>query len=169
MDVKSYLSPKTRVKKSTIEGQGLFAVKRIKKRELVGIKGGHIIDWKTLDRHKDIIGDSYLQIDDDFVLAPLKKSEVEKVMMFFNHSCEPNVGVRGDISFIAMRDIQPGEELTIDYAMIDDDYYRMKCNCGLKICRKTITGKDWKRKYLQRKYKGFFSAFIQKKSIESDD
>src|SRR3989344_9064252 len=119
MDVGSYLSPKTKVLKSPIEGFGLFADESIKKGELIGIKGGHIIDWRTLKKYEDLVGDSYLQIDDDFVLAPLRKNEVKKVMMFLNHSCEPNVGVRGEITFVAMRDIKMGEELTIDYAMID--------------------------------------------------
>lgn len=163
MDIKSYLSPKAKVKKSVIKGNGLFAVKLIKKGELIGIKGGHIIDWRTLKKHEKLIGDSYLQIDDRFVLAPLNKSEVSKVMMFFNHSCETNVGVRGEITFVAMRDIEAGEELTIDYAMIDDDDYQMKCNCRARGCRHMVTGKDWKRRDLQAKYKGYFSAFIQEK------
>jgi len=163
MDVKSYLSPKTRVRESAIEGHGLFAVRPIKKGELIGIKGGHIIDWKILKKHENLIGDSYLQIDDNFVLAPLSKEEVKKVMMFLNHSCEPNVGVRGEIIFVAMRDIKAGEELTTDYAMIDSDRYKMKCACGKKNCRQIITGHDWKDKNLQKKYKGYFSRYIQDK------
>lgn len=165
MDVKSYLSPKTKVRKSAVEGYGLFAGRPIKKEEVVGIKGGHIIDWKRLKEYKDIIGASYLQIDDNFVIAPLKTREVKKVMMFLNHSCSPNVGIRGEIIFVAMRNIKDGEELTIDYAMIDDDNYQMKCNCGARNCRQMVTGKDWKRANLQRKYKGYFSAFIQEKIV----
>lgn len=163
---RSYLSPKTKVSKSSIGGYGLFTAKPIKRGELVGIKGGHIIDWQTLKKYEDIIGDSYLQIDDNFVLAPLENNEVKKVMMFFNHSCEPNVGVRGEITFVAMRDIKAGEELTIDYAMIDVDRYKMKCGCGRDSCRKIVTGDDWRNKELQKKYKGYFSRYIQDK-IES--
>jgi len=37
--------------------------------------------------------------------------------MFLNHSCEPNVGILGQIIFVAMRNIDSGEELTIDYAL----------------------------------------------------
>lgn len=166
MGVKSYLSPKTRVRKSPIGGYGLFAIKPIKKGELIGIKGGYIIDWQTLKKYKNIIGDSYLQIDDNFVLAPLRKSEVKKVMMFLNHSCEPNMGVRGEITFVAMRNIKTGEELTIDYAMIDADRYKMRCGCGRSGCRRIVTGDDWRNKRLQKKYKGYFSRYIQDK-IES--
>ncbi len=164
MDVSTYISPKTKKGvKSKIEGQGLFATKPIKKGEIIAIKGGHIIDWKTLKKREKLIGASYLQIDDGFILAPLTKNEVGKVMMFLNHSCNPNVGVRGEITIVAMRDIKIGEELTIDYAMIDDDNYRMKCNCGARNCRKIVTGKDWKRKDLQRKYGKYFSTFLREK------
>jgi hypothetical protein len=163
MPVKSYLSPKTVVRKSAIHGRGLFAAKQIKKGELIGIKGGNIVDRETLKKRAALIGDSYIQIDDDFFLAPLAANEVKKVMMFLNHSCSPNIGVRGQVSFVAMRDIGEGEELTVDYATIDDDAYVMDCNCGTKLCRKRITGKDWKIPALQKKYKGFFSAFVQAK------
>ena len=161
MDVSTYISQKGKKgAKSKIEGRGLLAVKPIKKGEIVAIKGGHIIDWETLKKHEKLIGASYLQIADDFILAPLTKSEIDKVMIFLNHSCSPNVGVRGEITFVAMRDIKAGEELTIDYAMIDDNNYRMKCSCGARNCRKVVTGKDWKRKDLQRKYGNYFSTFL---------
>ncbi|MBU1164053.1 SET domain-containing protein-lysine N-methyltransferase [Patescibacteria group bacterium] len=163
MNIKSYLSPKTRVKKSLIEGRGLFGIRQIKKGELVGIKGGHIIGWKTLQRIRHLIGDSYFQIDDDFVIGPLKSNEVGKIMMFLNHSCNPNIGVRGEITFVAMRDIKAEEELTIDYAMVDNDIYKTKCNCAQKNCRKIIAGKDWQKKTLQKKYRGYFSRYIQDK------
>ncbi len=163
MAVKSYLSPKTGVRKSRINRYGLFATKPIRKGEVIGIKGGHIIDWETLEKNERIIGDSYLQIDDNFVLAPLSKNEVKKVMMFLNHSCGPNVGMRGEITVVAMRNIKAGEELNVDYAMVDADRYSMTCHCGDKNCRKIVTGRDWQDKKLQKKYKGFFSRYIQDK------
>ena len=48
-------------------------------------------------------------------------------MMFLNHSCEPNVGVQGQIVFVAMRDVAAGEELTLDYGTIDHDAEPMAC------------------------------------------
>ncbi|MGE0527480.1 MAG: SET domain-containing protein-lysine N-methyltransferase [Bdellovibrionales bacterium] len=84
-------------------------------------------------------------------------------MMHLNHSCEPNLGLQGQIVYVALRDVQPGEELTFDYAMTDDELYEMECRCGTPSCRKTITGFDWKRKDLQEKYDGHFSWFIQRR------
>ena len=84
-------------------------------------------------------------------------------MIHLNHSCDPNVGVQGQIAFVAMRDIAADDELTVDYAMTDDEAYEMECNCGSPRCRKVITGQDWTRRDLQRRYDGYFSWFIQRR------
>ena len=164
MNVSSYISPKARKgKKSGIHGRGLFAIKPIRKGEIVAIKGGHVLSREQFKKKRKIVGDSYIQIDDDFFLAPLTKEEHDTVMMFLNHSCDPNVGVKGQITYVAMRDIKPGEELTLDYAMIDDDDFAMICGCNKPNCRKTVTGRDWKRKELQKKYGEYFATFILNK------
>lgn len=164
MMTSSYITPKARKgRKSGIHGRGLFAIKPIRKDEIVAIKGGHIVTRDQLKKFRKIIGDSYIQIDDDFFLAPLSKKEHDRVMMFINHSCEPNVGVKGQITYVAMRNIERGEELTLDYAMIDDDAFEMQCGCGKSNCREVISGKDWKLKKLQKKYRNYFASFILKK------
>jgi len=84
-------------------------------------------------------------------------------MIFSNHSCDPNIGVQGQIVFVAMRDIQPGEELTHDWATTDDDSDEMRCNCGARTCRGIITGQDWRREELQRKYRGYIAWYLQRK------
>lgn len=59
---------------------------------------------------------------------------------FINHSCRPNSFVRithGHVIFFALRDIEPGEEITLDYveSYHPDDY---GCRCGAEGCRGTI-------------------------------
>jgi hypothetical protein len=71
--------------------------------------------------------------------------------------------MRGEITFVAMRDICAGEELTHDWAMTDDDDYSIECNCGAPECRKTLTGKDWQGRDLQERYAGYFSAYLARK------
>ena len=98
----------------------------------------------------------------DQILAALH-DEYEDVMLFLNHSCEPNVGVAGNIVFVAMRDIEVGEELTTDYALFDDYEGEMACECGRSSCRGVVSGQDWQRPELQSKYAGYFSWYLQQK------
>lgn len=104
-----------------------------------------------------------IQITDNLFIAPVTNEERALSMLYLNHSCEPNAGLCGEITFIAMRDIEPGEELTDDWAITDDDDYNEPCNCDAATCRKTLTGTDWRRNDLQRKYAGYFSAYLASK------
>lgn len=105
-----------------------------------------------------------MQIAEDFVLSSKYRKEDTD---YFNHSCKPNSGFRGQIILVAMRDIKIGEEITIDYAMItckskNARNYRFKCLCNSKKCRGIITNNDWKSPILQKRYKGYFQFYLQK-------
>jgi SET domain-containing protein len=164
MTIRSYISPRAaKGERSTIEGRGLFATEAIAKGEIVAIKGGHIVDAQTLSANADVAGNSDIKIADGFHIAALSADEYEDVMMFLNHSCEPNVGVGGNVVFVAMRDVAPGEELTLDYALFDDDDSEMTCRCGQPSCRGTVSGQDWRRPELQAKYGPYFSWYLQQK------
>jgi hypothetical protein len=160
----SYRSPKTEVRESKIHGRGLFATADIAKDEIVAAKGGHIVDRKTLrETITPRLGPVEIQIDDDLFIAPVTEEQRESSMLYSNHSCDANLGVRGEIIFVTMRSIRAGEELTYDWAMTDDDNYCLECNCGAPNCRKTMTGKDWQRPDLQQRYAGYFSAYLARK------
>src|SRR5262249_46435342 len=163
MGVASYRSPKTVVKPSRIVGRGLFAAAPIARGEIVCVKGGHLLDKAALERHRAVVNDAELQVAADLFLVRLTEGEFESVMMFLNHSCEPNVGVRGQIVFVAMRDVAEGEELTLDYATIDHDAEPMACRCGAKACRGLVTGQDWRRPDLQAKYGDYFAWYLLEK------
>ena len=83
------------------------------------------------------LGPAEIQVTDDLFIGPTTPKEREGGMMHLNHSCEPNLGVAGQIVFVALRDIVKDEELTFDYAMTDDEPCEMRCNCGAtnSICR----------------------------------
>jgi hypothetical protein len=159
----SYLSPKAAIKESPIQGRGLFAQALIAKGEIVCIKGGHIFNRETLREAQKTLGPAEIQIGENLFIGPLTEGEREGSMIFSNHSCDPNIGVQGQIVFVAMRDIPAGEELTHDWAMTDDDDDEMACNCGAPNCRKVITGQDWRRKDLQEKYVGYMSWYLMEK------
>jgi SET domain-containing protein len=160
----SFLSPKTEVRDSPIHGRGLFAKAKIAKDEVVAVKGGHVVDRKTLrEQVTPKLGPVEIQIDDELFIAPVTPDERELSMLYSNHSCDANLGVRGEITFVAIREIQAGEELTHDWCTTDDDDYSVECKCGSPNCRKIVTGKDWQKSELQKKYAGYFSAYLAKK------
>jgi uncharacterized protein len=163
----SYLSPKTKIAKSPIEGRGLFATGRIAKGAIVAIKGGHVLDLRTLARTRARTAASYVQIEDGFYIGARTRREVGTNKLFINHSCDPNVGIRGQVTFVALREIAPGEELTYDWAMEENHPARTWCRCGAANCRKILTGEDWKQPALQRRYRGHFSAYLAAKIGQS--
>jgi hypothetical protein len=130
----------------------------------VAVKGGHIISREQLrEKVMPRLGPVEIQIDNDLFIAPVTAGEREASMLYSNHSCDPNLGMRGEITFVAMRNIRAGEELTHDWATTDDDDYSVECKCGASNCRGTLTGKDWQRLALQVRYAGYFSAYLAKK------
>ncbi len=159
----SYLSPKTEIRKSPIHGKGLFARRPLARGEIVAVKGGHVLDEAGLAAVRDRIAVSYIQIDRGFYIGARTRAEVLRNKIFVNHSCEPNVGLRGQIVFVAMRAIRAGEELTYDWAMeeMSDRSPVTRCACGARRCRGRLTGRDWQRPDLQRRYRGYFSPYIQ--------
>ncbi|MFQ5719574.1 MAG: SET domain-containing protein, partial [Acidobacteriota bacterium] len=52
------------------------------------------------------------------------------------------------------------QELTHDWATTDDDDYEMACHCGSGRCREMITGQDWRRPELQKRYRSHMSWYL---------
>ena len=75
---------------------------------------------------------------------------------FINHSCDPNCEsdvIDGRVYIQAIRDIEPGEELTYDYALEPEDELLpasgelpYKCRCGSPACRGTMLDLEAARK-----------------------
>jgi SET domain-containing protein len=67
---------------------------------------------------------------------------------YINHCCDPNVEsriVRGHILYYSARDIEAGEELTVDYRF-EADVETHRCGCGAPGCRGTINLKKESRR-----------------------
>ena len=113
--VKSFLSEKVEIRdNSNINKKGIFAKERIKKGEIVCIKGGHILRREEIFSSSVI--NSYHPISDEYFLGAISSGEEDNIKILINHSCNPNCGLRGEITFVAMRDINVDEEITFDYA-----------------------------------------------------
>lgn len=158
----SWFNPKTEKRPSAIQGRGLFARAAISAGEVVAVKGGVIMDRAAFAAVREVVSPAEIQIGDDLFIAPRAAADVEANMLHLNHSCDPNVGVHGQIVFVAMRDVPAEVELTLDYAMIDGDpSERMPCTCGAPACRREVTGHDWRRADLQQRYQGYFSRYLE--------
>ena len=157
----SYLSPKLENRPNIVKGNcGVFARVPVKKGELISLWGGRIIPASEVDRKMANFTQQVLQIEDNFYLLTPSMEPAD----CFNHSCDPNVGLTGQIGLIAMRDIQEGEEICLDYAMCDgSDYDEFDCSCGVPNCRGRVTGEDWKRPELWERYEGYFSPYLQRR------
>jgi SET domain-containing protein len=169
----SYCSPKTEVRASPIHGTGLFAKEAIGAGEIVAVKGGHVVTAKLWEALEPELGSAEIQIAEDLFIAPVEAAEREGSMLYTNHSCDPNIALQGQIVFVAMRNIEAGDELLHDWATTDDLDYTMTCCCGSPGCRGVVTGQDWRKPELQEKYRGWFCWFLQRKiddlaSIEPD-
>jgi SET domain-containing protein len=161
--MKTYRSLKIEVRSNTLSGRGVVAIEDIEQDEIVAIKSGHIVRREELGRISSQVGDLALQIDDDFYLTPTSADEVDDMSVFINHSCDPNVGFLGQVTYVAMREIRAGEELCHDYSMERSDDYFLECHCGSPLCRHQVTGDDWKLAELQSRYGQYFSIYILKK------
>ncbi len=161
----SYSSNKVAKKASEKSGLGIFAIEKISKGEVVVdyTNGkGEYVNSKKADELFDKGYDHMIQVYDDLFFAAVEKGDFEDADLI-NHSCNPNCGIKNKLQIVAMRDINPNEEITIDYAMMESSEYKFDCNCGSDNCRKTITGNDWKINDLQNRYNGYFSDYLQKK------
>lgn len=118
-------------------------------------------------------GDFALQIDEEFVIGAQSEADIDDAQ-YFNHSCDPNGGLRGQLGLVAMRDIAPDEEVTFDYAMVLVETkvlppYGFECHCGSANCRGRVSSQDWRSPELQERYRGWFSWCVQRRidSMES--
>jgi SET domain-containing protein len=132
------LAPGLAVAKSHIDGKGCFATRFFPKGRKIAEYAGELISRREVARrvrtsrkHRICALNYYWSIDG---------ARGGNGTHYINHSCEPNSYMRitrGHLLFMALRDIQPGEEITCDYISTHhpDDY---RCRCQAPNCRGTI-------------------------------
>jgi uncharacterized protein len=164
-DGSSWVHQGLAVGRSSIHGRGVFAARRLLRGERLAIFGGEVMAIDEIDALPEALQDYPMQIEERFVLGNRHRSKPE-LADFSNHSCTPNCGFRGQIFLASMRDIEAGEEVTFDYAMVvsqsvgSDVVFEMACRCQAPGCRKRVTEEDWRLPALRERYRGFFSQYI---------
>jgi len=158
----AYLTDKCKVQnRDVIGGKAVYARDAIEPGELVAVWSGRIVSADKLDELPPQIRRHTVQVEEGLYLASLSPNEPPD---FINHSCEPNAGLDGQVAIVALHCIQPGEEVTIDYAMCDGSPYdEFECGCGSPSCRGRVTGEDWRNPTLWERYAGHFSPYLERR------
>jgi uncharacterized protein len=131
--INGYTSPDTETRKSSIDGFGLFAQKKLNGGVVVAAWGGRIMRGKELGKLPKAIGRNYaIELYPDFYIAETKKSELD-ASDFINHSCEPNCEIVNLLIMRTKRSIKKGEELTADFS--NSRGTKVPCACGTKACK----------------------------------
>jgi uncharacterized protein len=138
-----------KVRRSRVHGQGVFALRRIRKGtriiEYVGDRISHARANRRYDDHDENDNHTFLfAVDRNVVIDATVDGNDSR---FINHSCDPNCESNIEkrrVYVDAIRTIEPGEELNYDYQIgrerddppnVDVIY---ACRCGAKDCRGTM-------------------------------
>ena len=167
-------------RRSTVHGNGVFAVQDIAEGETLIEYKGEVIDWKeALRRHPHDPSQPnhtfYFHIDDGRVIDGNVNGNAAR---WINHSCDPNCEadeVNGRVYIKALRNIAAGEELNYDYGLIIDEPYTPKllaefpCWCGSENCRGTLlTPKDEDEEKKKKKKKAKKKKADRKKAEKKE-
>lgn len=142
MRIKPWVSDAVEVKKSGMEGKGVYAVRDIKENEVIGVFGGIVIPEDEMESLTRTVPEEKLNIDHAMYIYPgfLMLHDYENgcdPLCFVNHSCEPSSKVLNGIVLVAVRDIPAGEEISWNYKETDDVgnwNYEFNCQCGTASC-----------------------------------
>ncbi|KAJ1666904.1 hypothetical protein IW140_003322 [Coemansia sp. RSA 1813] len=147
--------------RTSSKGWGVVTRKKIRKGEYICRYTGKLMSFEESE-NLEKTNTSYL-FDLDKEVAYGKNScftidarQYGNVSHFFNHSCEPNMGIWSvyinhldprlhELAFFALRDIAVGEELNFDYnpsmplesntETTIPDVSTFRCQCGSPLCR----------------------------------
>lgn len=157
----TWYDPRVEIRNSPIQGTGMYASQPIREGEVVARIGGTVMTEEEFHAYSATASRyNAVQIGEGTHLVDIPTSPAG-----MNHSCDANLWMLDEVTMVARLDIAAGEELTQDYALYTTSpTWSMKpCRCGTPVCRQEITGNDWQRADVQRRYRDHFSPFINER------
>jgi SET domain-containing protein len=137
------LAPGLSVRPSPIAGKGCFATRFFPRGRKIAEYTGELIARREVARRARTRRHRNLRICALDAYWSLDGARGGNGTHYVNHSCQPNAymrNTRGHILFIALRDIHPGEEITVDYETTLHPNTK-RCRCRAPNCRGTINKK----------------------------
>ena len=140
------MNRKTYVNDSPISGIGIFARQSYRIAEPLFFLTGELVTRDQMMRMGEA-GDVLIQVELENYVVPTKPA------LLLNHSCDPTIGIRDDFSFVALKYVQRGTELTLDYSttMLERSW-TMDCHCDAPNCRSIIKDFDLIPPDVQQRY-----------------
>lgn len=145
------------IKRSNIQGRGIFAKRFFRKNQTLFIAEGPVIHYPKLYDWR--LGPHWINVGKDLWMVPSSKS----LWRYTNHSCNPNAIITTGQRFVALRSIHRGDEITIDYSFTESyKPWHMACRCRAKECRSMIRCIQYLPEPLFQKYKRFVQPFLRR-------
>jgi len=163
-DLRSWIDPRIEIRPSPIGGKGMFAREPIKTSEILIVWGGVVLTKEDIKAGRFRKG-TLSAISENLWLGGSPDDE-DFAADYTNHSCDPNLWMKDEVTLVARRDVETAEELTADYMMWEaNEEYRAawQCNCRSAFCREFITGRDFRLAELQERYLNHFSPFLNER------
>ena len=163
---KSWADGRLEVRASPLGGVGGFATAPIATGETLLVLGGARLTQTEMERMLAayVVAGKYfnsMQVEE-----ALHLHLEDELPVPFNHSCDSNAWMADAVTVVARRDIEPGEEVTVDYALQTAQPVALlecPCRCGAAVCRGAVTGDDWGLPELRERYRGHFAPFINER------
>jgi SET domain-containing protein len=146
---KSKTPPSYQVQLSPVHGNGVFATRKIEAGDRIIEYTGERIGWPEALRRTEAANGPvnhtfYFSLDDGNVIDAGSGGNDAR---WINHACEPNCEAYeedGRVFIHALMDIEPGEELNYNYALVYEARHtaavkrQFECRCGTPSCNGTM-------------------------------
>ncbi len=151
-------SPKLKLERSKIHGIGIFGKRNINKGEVLFFLKGNVINYIISDEEKaELAGMDWCGIGKNKWIDPIGLAK------YINHSCNPNAGIKGKVTVVALKNIKKNEEITFDYSTTEADvFWDFQCSYKNRNCRGNIKSIQFLSKKRFSHYLPFIPLHFQK-------